>query len=87
MQKLLKMKTLLFHAKFKNQDVSNTTVHISQNITDISLGAAKCCKANFKTNPLHLETKQDEPYLYTFKYLNYKGDYQANSNACPFWKH
>jgi len=34
-----------------------------------------CYKVNFKTNLLKLETKQEEPYSYSFKCLNYKGDY------------
>ena len=46
-----------------------------------------CCKANPKTNPLRLETKQGKPCPHSFRYLNCKGDHQANSNLCPFWKH
>jgi len=46
-----------------------------------------CCKANFKTNPPRLETKQSKPCSYSFKYLNCKGEHQANLNICPFWKH
>ena len=45
------------------------------------------CKVNFKINLLYLETKQSEPYSYTFKCLNYKDDYQADSNSCLFWKY
>ena len=41
---------------------------------------AWCCKANFKTNPSKLETKQNKPCSYLFKCLNCKGDYQADSN-------
>ena len=48
---------------------------------------AWCCKTNFKINLLRLKTKQNEPCFYTFKCLNYKDDYQADSNLCPFWKH
>ena len=48
---------------------------------------AWCCKVNFKTNPSHLETKQGKPCPYSFKYINCKGDYQADSNACLFWHH
>ena len=44
-----------------------------------------CCKANFKINPPCLETKQGELCPYTFKCINCKGDYQADSNICPFW--
>ena len=36
---------------------------------------AWCYKANFKTNPPRLKTKKDEPYLYSFKYINCKGDH------------
>jgi len=43
-----------------------------------------CCKANEKTNPPRLETKKGDLCPYTFKYLNCKDDYQANSNECPF---
>ena len=45
------------------------------------------CKANAKTNPPRLETKKGEPCPHTFKYSNCKGDHQANSNTCPFWRH
>jgi len=46
-----------------------------------------CCKANPKTNPPHLETKQGEPCPHTFKCINCKGNHQADSNNCPFWRH
>ena len=46
-----------------------------------------CCKANIKINPLRLETKKGEPCPYSFKCSNCKGDHQADSNQCPFWKH
>ena len=45
------------------------------------------CKANFKTNLLYLETKQSKLYPYIFKCLNYKGDYQADSNLYLFWRY
>ena len=48
---------------------------------------AWCCKANFKINPSWLETKQDKLYPHFFKCINCKGDYQANFNSCPFWRH
>ena len=48
---------------------------------------AWCCKVNFKTNSPRLETKQGKPCSYSFKCSNCKGDYQVNSNLCPFWKH
>jgi len=48
---------------------------------------AWCCKANFKLNPPHLETKQGEPCPYTFKCINCKGDHTADDTKCPFWKH
>ena len=44
-------------------------------------------KANAKANPLRLETKQGELYLYTFKCVNCRGNHQADSNLCLFWKH
>ena len=46
-----------------------------------------CCKANEKTNPSHLETKKGEPFPHSFKCSNCRGDHQANSNQCPFWRH
>ena len=46
-----------------------------------------CCKANPKTNPPRLETKKGELCPHSFKCSNCKGDHQANSNSCPFWKH
>ena len=46
-----------------------------------------CCKSNAKLNPLRLETKKGEPCLHSFKCLNCKGDHQADSNICLFWRH
>ena len=46
-----------------------------------------CCKANSKTNPPRLETKQDKPCSHSFRCLNCKGDHQADLNLCPFWRH
>ena len=46
-----------------------------------------CCKANDKTNPPRLETKKGEPCPHSFKCSNCKGDYQADSVHCPFWRH
>jgi len=46
-----------------------------------------CCKANAKINPPRLETKKGEPCPHTFKCSNCKGDHQADSNICPFWRH
>ena len=43
-----------------------------------------CCKANTKINLLRLETKKGEPCLHMFKCSNCQGDYQADSNQCPF---
>ena len=45
---------------------------------------AWCYKTNDKINPPRLKTKKDKLCLYTFKCLNYKGDYQADSIECPF---
>ena len=45
------------------------------------------CKANDKINPPRLETKKDEPCPHSFKCSNCKGDHQADSNHCPFWRH
>ena len=46
-----------------------------------------CCKANGKSNPPWLETKKGEPCPHSFKCLNCRGDHQADSNLCPFWRH
>ena len=46
-----------------------------------------CCKGNAKTNPPRLETKKGEPCPHSFKCSNCKGDHQADSNSCPFWRH
>ena len=46
-----------------------------------------CCKANAKINPPRLETKKGKSCSHSFKYSNCKGDHQANSNTCPFWRH
>ena len=46
-----------------------------------------CCKANNKINPPRLETKKGEPCPHVFKCSNCKGDHQADSNTCPFWRH
>jgi len=46
-----------------------------------------CCKVNAKINLPRLETKKGEPCPHTFKCLNCHGDYQADSNQCPFWRH
>ena len=46
-----------------------------------------CCKANGKLNPLQLETKKGELCSHSFKCSNCRGDHQADSVQCPFWKH
>ena len=46
-----------------------------------------CCKANSKTNPLCLETKQGKLCPYNFKYLNCKEDHQTDFNSCSFQRH
>ena len=40
-----------------------------------------------KINPPRLETKKGIPYPHFFKCLNWKGEHQANSTNCLFWKH
>ena len=37
------------------------------------------CKANFKTNPLRLETKKGKLYTHLFKCINCKGKHQVDS--------
>jgi len=46
-----------------------------------------CCKANAKINLPRLEIKKGEPCPHSFKCSNCKGDHQADSNQCPFWRH
>jgi len=46
-----------------------------------------CCKANDKTNLPRLETKKGESCPHSFKCSNCKGDHQADSVHCPFWRH
>ena len=46
-----------------------------------------CYKTNEKANPLYLETKKGKPYPHMFKCSNCWGDYQVDSNQCPFWRH
>jgi len=46
-----------------------------------------CCKVNDKINPPRLETKKGEPCPHMFKCSNCKGDHQADSVQCPFWRH
>lgn len=41
-------------------------------------------KANFKINPLRLETKKREPCMYSFKYINYKDKHQMDNNNYLF---
>ena len=45
------------------------------------------CKANDKTNLFRLETKKGKPCSHLFRCLNCKGNHQANSNECLFWRH
>jgi len=45
-----------------------------------------CCKANNKLIPPRLATKDGKPCPHFFKYVNCKGDYQADSNKCPYWQ-
>ena len=46
-----------------------------------------CCKMNNKINLPRLETKKGGPYPHSFKCLNCRGNHQADSNQCLFWKH
>jgi len=45
------------------------------------------CKANFKLNLLRLKTLKSEPYIHTFKCINYKDEHQSDSYNCSFWKY
>ena len=56
-------------------------------LTDNHYNFAWCCKANNKINPSRLETKKGDPCPHSFKYLNCKDSYVANSADCLFWKH
>ena len=46
-----------------------------------------CCKANNKTNSPRLETKKNKLCSHSFKCSNYKGEHQADSTDCLFWKY
>jgi len=46
-----------------------------------------CCKANAKINPPRLKTKKGKLCPHSFKCFNCKGDHQADSNDCLFWRH
>jgi len=59
----------------------------SPHMTEHHCEFAWCCKANTKLNPPRLETKKGDPCPHTFKCLNCKGFYLANSIEYPFWKH
>jgi len=48
---------------------------------------AWCCKANFKINPLWLETSKDESCSHFFKFVNCKGDHQVDSYNYLFCKY
>ena len=56
-------------------------------LTDNHHNFVWCCKANDKLNPSRLETKKSKPCPHSFKCLNCKGSYIADSVECPFWKH
>ena len=45
---------------------------------------AWCCMENKKAN--HLATKDGEPCPHIFKCMNCKGDHQADSYSCPYWR-
>ena len=81
MQKLLKMETYYFYVLLSRLRYIKCNrsykVKYYRNFT-------WCCKVNFKTNPSQLETKQDKLCFYTFKFLNCKSNYQADSNTCLF---
>ena len=46
-----------------------------------------CYKANNKINPPRLEMKKGKLCFHTFRCSNCKGEYQADSTDCLFWKH
>ena len=46
-----------------------------------------CCKVNNKINSPCLKTKKGDHCPHMFKCVNCKGEYQANLNTCPFWRH
>ena len=48
---------------------------------------AWCCKANTKSNPPRLKTKNGNSCPHIFKCLNCKGSHLSNSIECPFWKY
>ena len=46
-----------------------------------------CCKTNDKINSHRPKTKKGKPCSYSFRCSNCKGNHQADSMNCPFWKH
>ena len=46
-----------------------------------------CCKVNEKLNLPHLETKKGKLCPHSFNCSNCRGDHQADSNQCLFWRH
>ena len=55
---------------YESKYIKYNSLYKIENYRDL----AWCCKANFKTNLPRLETKQEKPCLYNFKYINCKGE-------------
>ena len=53
-------------------------------ITEHHREKAGCCMENKKLN--RSATKEGKPCPHIFKCMNCKGDHQANSYSCPYWR-
>ena len=72
---------LLSYEESRNLGTLSVMILIKLSIIIISYGVAKLIP---KTNLPRLEIKQGNLYSHTFKCLNFKGEYQADSNLCSF---
>ena len=72
---------LLSYEESRNLGILSVMILIKLSIIIISYGVAKLIS---KTNLPRLEIKQINLYSHTFKCLNFKDEYQADSNLCSF---
>jgi len=92
-KKILKIKEHISQlSDNKVEEVYKTIINCSKpklhiNMTIKRLLQKQIIVFNFKINLPRLGTKQGELCPYLFKYLNYKEDYQVDSNAYSFWKY
>jgi len=72
---------LLFYEESRNLGTLSIMILIKLSIIIISYGVAKLIP---KTNLPRLKIKQINLYSHILKYLNFKDEYQADSNLCSF---